>query len=287
MRAAECLRTDHSSYWLVYPTFTASMAGEKPLSNDDFRKLLMTPRPDMAPNIQAQAAAKKQKATRHPHPQKPTGAKPSGKGDAEAEAEAGYRDRAAERRMGLDSEWNGLASGMGMPQDISRLSYDESKYLGGDEEHTHLVKGLDYALLSKVRSERGAKEDQKALQGTKDGALQSKLQGPSFRTPLSRAIYDFLFGRQQVLVRVASSERFLPRRTAFVYTMAERDTAEVPTTLNRAKEDCPKPQPSLNGGVDLAVLERLAKIMAYTSLSSEWQAASYLNSIAIATFVQA
>ena len=27
----------------------------------------------------------------------------------------------------------------------------ESKYLGGDMEHTHLVKGLDYALLEKVR----------------------------------------------------------------------------------------------------------------------------------------
>ena len=26
-----------------------------------------------------------------------------------------------------------------------------SKYLGGDMEHTHLVKGLDYALLQKVR----------------------------------------------------------------------------------------------------------------------------------------
>ena len=27
----------------------------------------------------------------------------------------------------------------------------ESKFLGGDMEHTHLVKGLDYALLQKVR----------------------------------------------------------------------------------------------------------------------------------------
>ncbi len=27
---------------------------------------------------------------------------------------------------------------------------EESKFLGGDLEHTHLVKGLDYALLQKV-----------------------------------------------------------------------------------------------------------------------------------------
>lgn len=34
----------------------------------------------------------------------------------------------------------------------------QSKFLGGDMEHTHLVKGLDYALLQKVRSEIEAKE---------------------------------------------------------------------------------------------------------------------------------
>lgn len=31
---------------------------------------------------------------------------------------------------------------------------EESKYLGGDMEHTHLVKGLDYALLQKVKTKR-------------------------------------------------------------------------------------------------------------------------------------
>lgn len=29
----------------------------------------------------------------------------------------------------------------------------ESKFLGGDMEHTHLVKGLDFALLQKVSTE--------------------------------------------------------------------------------------------------------------------------------------
>ena len=31
-----------------------------------------------------------------------------------------------------------------------RRAIQESKFLGGDMEHTHLVKGLDYALLQKV-----------------------------------------------------------------------------------------------------------------------------------------
>ncbi len=34
-----------------------------------------------------------------------------------------------------------------------RQIIEESKYLGGDLEHTHLVKGLDYALLQKVKAE--------------------------------------------------------------------------------------------------------------------------------------
>lgn len=32
-----------------------------------------------------------------------------------------------------------------------RQVIQESKFLGGDMEHTHLVKGLDFALLQKVR----------------------------------------------------------------------------------------------------------------------------------------
>ena len=34
-----------------------------------------------------------------------------------------------------------------------RQMIQESKYLGGDMEHTHLVKGLDFALLQKVNIE--------------------------------------------------------------------------------------------------------------------------------------
>lgn len=35
--------------------------------------------------------------------------------------------------------------------DLNGISVEESKFLGGDVDHTHLVKGLDYALLQKVR----------------------------------------------------------------------------------------------------------------------------------------
>lgn len=34
--------------------------------------------------------------------------------------------------------------------EIRKRAIQESKFLGGDMEHTHLVKGLDFALLQKV-----------------------------------------------------------------------------------------------------------------------------------------
>lgn len=36
---------------------------------------------------------------------------------------------------------------------MASMDAETSKYLGGDVEHTHLVKGLDYALLVKIREE--------------------------------------------------------------------------------------------------------------------------------------
>lgn len=44
-----------------------------------------------------------------------------------------------------------ILQGKGLGNDIGQLTMEDSKFLGGDLEHTHLVKGLDYALLQKVR----------------------------------------------------------------------------------------------------------------------------------------
>jgi IK cytokine len=38
--------------------------------------------------------------------------------------------------------------------------YEQSKYLGGDVQHTHLVKGLDFALLKKVRTDLAKQQHQ-------------------------------------------------------------------------------------------------------------------------------
>jgi hypothetical protein len=102
--------------------------------------------------------------------------------EKEAELAKKYRDRAKERRE-MNKESDG---GTYLPEDVvsatpkpepkpqqqmynasggfnmsigdnaehrRRQAIEESKYLGGDLEHTHLVKGLDYALLQKVKAE--------------------------------------------------------------------------------------------------------------------------------------
>ncbi len=92
---------------------------------------------------------------------------------------AGYRDRALERRLEesktqVGDGSNNFGDGKSLihqqpdnddlDQDLDNdddgveemkpdVSIEQSKFLGGDEEHTHLVKGLDYALLAKMRQQ--------------------------------------------------------------------------------------------------------------------------------------
>ena len=62
--------------------------------------------------------------------------------------DSGYRDRAQERRMDANPDYD--------PQFkiAETLDAQQTQYLGGDTEHTHLVKGLDYALLRKIRKQQ-------------------------------------------------------------------------------------------------------------------------------------
>lgn len=46
---------------------------------------------------------------------------------------------------------------------------EQSKYLGGDMEHTHLVKGLDFALLNRIRSELEKEKREKQNSEDDDG----------------------------------------------------------------------------------------------------------------------
>merc|ERR1711970_1210508 len=60
-----------------------------------------------------------------------------------------------------------------------RLQIEESKYLGGDIEHTHLVKGLDYALLEKKRAEMREEDKKKEEELEKNSSEKSAVDGQS------------------------------------------------------------------------------------------------------------
>ncbi|CAF1202444.1 unnamed protein product [Adineta steineri] len=170
-----------------------------PLTNDDFRKLLMTP---AAPGS---STAQRYGATSSSTTQQKSSTTQKGEGGTEAsdkrkkkkqyyakvireekaredERAKKYRDRARERRevapnedqfdVGLTTNPNQQAPSAGNYKSVApdaqgnfdaaarrKQQIEESKFLGGDLEHTHLVKGLDYALLQKVRAEIGQDDD--------------------------------------------------------------------------------------------------------------------------------
>ncbi|RHY90280.1 hypothetical protein DYB35_003628 [Aphanomyces astaci] len=107
-----------------------------------------------------------------------------------------YRDRAAERRAGVNQDYEGtsryqiidhpspndryyivIPSGL---EDINteEMDIETSKFLGGDMKHTHLVKGLDLALLAQLKREKEKLQEQHASLVRKDPSSTSS-HGPT------------------------------------------------------------------------------------------------------------
>ncbi|SCV70373.1 BQ2448_1767 [Microbotryum intermedium] len=78
-----------------------------------------------------------------------------------------YRDRAAERRTGARGDFadaekllEDFKARVGDGDDVTKDELEEKmKYLGGDAEHTVLVKGLDMALLERMKAQQAASAD--------------------------------------------------------------------------------------------------------------------------------
>ncbi|GAA5801769.1 hypothetical protein HPULCUR_007222 [Helicostylum pulchrum] len=151
------------------------------LSQEDFRKLMATPRrPDTeSTNTQFKAPAPKSSGAifAKPHSLRKKNTfkkkKPDDEEDEDSEEEdlkSNYRDRAAERRqhttdptddsqLSTEELLQRTQIEAGEELDAKQL-YDQSKFLGGDVTHTHLVKGLDFALLRKVRTDLEKKKEE-------------------------------------------------------------------------------------------------------------------------------
>ncbi|WAQ99485.1 RED-like protein [Mya arenaria] len=157
-----------------------------------------------------------------------------------------YRDRARERRDGQHSEHD-QADTISTTADYRAVAPDaksvenlaerrkqviqESKYLGGDMEHTHLVKGLDYALLEKVRAEITTKEREEEQQmedmvdSVNPPSKEEKKEDPEehmqFKTKIGRNIFRTLFKPKEL----SRNELFMPGRMA--YTTATLTTNDI------------------------------------------------------------
>uniref|UniRef100_A0A7I4BV17 RED-like N-terminal domain-containing protein n=1 Tax=Physcomitrium patens TaxID=3218 RepID=A0A7I4BV17_PHYPA len=186
-----------------------------------------------------------------------------------------YRDRAKERREDINPDYDhtsaelGSLHALGPPgtadmrlTDAHRISIENSKFLGGDVEHTHLVKGLDFALLHKVRSEIDKEPENEDPASQRQ---QKEDQTMAFRTATAKMVYQWIC-KPQTVSKVNSM--FLPGRTAFVFDMDGEFAHDIPTTVHRSKADCPPPQETVTVGVDGTVLERIAKIMTYLRLGA-------------------
>lgn len=206
--------------------------------------------------------------------------------ERQAELDRKYRDRSKERREGK-GDYNDVEMisttadyrAVGPTAELDRTSAEkrrqviqESKFLGGDMAHTHLVKGLDYALLQKVRAEITSKEKDEEIMETltektkvadeKEVEVVKKKETvyDTIRNKNAKKIYNVLFNNQ-LPVR---NEVFLPGRLAYVFDLDDEYTeTDIPTTLIRSKADCPNIEISTAPTTNDIVINKLTQILSY------------------------
>ncbi|KAG9319496.1 hypothetical protein KVV02_004117 [Mortierella alpina] len=260
------------------------------LSQDDFRKLLATPRavPGGPGGIGGsfsgggmRALGMANRTARAPVPQTPRSSddsggshkhkhrKPSQKNPAK-DASGGtlkYRDRATERRQGVNPDYveteQILSTLEGAAADVApEVLYEQSKFLGGDREHTHLVKGLDFALLNKVRQEDVEKDPevadldtvfetvQQSAKPEMSSALVVEEEKPEMNSTLASNIYKYAI-EEAGKKPPRFNEMFIPGRTVFVFevpitskskkskagVVEDHNPFVVPTTVVRSRAD--------------------------------------------------
>ncbi|CAI9619836.1 unnamed protein product, partial [Staurois parvus] len=258
------------------------------LTNEDFRKLLMTPRstPSSAPPTKSRHHEMPREYNEDEDPAARRRKKKSYYAklrqqeiERERELAEKYRDRAKERRDGVNKDYeetelisttaNYRAVGPTAEADKSaaekrRQLIQESKFLGGDMEHTHLVKGLDFALLQKVRAEIASKEKEEEDLMEKPQKETKKDEDPEikieFKTRLGRNVYRNLFKGKAY----ERNELFLPGRMAYVVDLDDEyaDT-DIPTTLIRSKADCPTMEAQTTLTTNDIVISKLTQILSY------------------------
>lgn len=264
-----------------------------PLTNEDFRKMMMTPKVPRAGVSSTSALPERKKSVTLEDDDDPASRRKKKKiyyaklkrleEERQKELAEKYRDRARERRDGGTNDYDNsemistTADYRAVAPDAKSIEnyaerrkqvIQESKYLGGDMEHTHLVKGLDYALLEKVRAEITSKEreDEQEMEKVVTQAPKEKKEEVDpeekmqFKTKMGRNIYRTLF-KPKVSER---NELFLPGRMAYVVDLEDEFAdSDVPCTVIRSKADCPSLEATTTLTTNDIVINKLTQILSY------------------------
>ncbi|KAE9417637.1 hypothetical protein Angca_002397 [Angiostrongylus cantonensis] len=250
------------------------------LRNEDFRKLLNAPKKPVA---ETSVSGDTSHSFTHRHQAKADKKKGGGghkhkkerleHNEDEAtlkEILKNYRDRALERRLKGNDDSDEIvklaAAYRAMPGDaraisdkanLRRQAIEESKYLGGDMEHTHLVKGLDYSLLNKVRSEINKSQAEVDTVDELEIAFDQKgvdAVEKMSENKMVRGMHRILFKNELPL----RNELFGKGRMAYVVDMEDEDS-DIPTTLLRSVHDCPKAESNANINANNMLISKLTQ----------------------------
>ncbi|KAJ3357830.1 hypothetical protein HDU83_002958 [Entophlyctis luteolus] len=262
------------------------------LSQDDFRRLLATPRnpPAATPKPNQSQSKHQQQGSRRPNDfARPSPIVPSkfrkkekvSDGDDVRGTEGKFRDRARERREGANPDYIGseeiiaqLAGSDAAADSVATNSkptlYEQSKYLGGDLSHTHLVKGLDFALLKKVRADLESSSGRDS-----DVSLNPSPANTSDVNPASNSESPFKTAFAEKVVSVAlfsddgsapvQSDSFVRGRMSFCWNLGDRRGLggdSFPTIIMRSRSETKSEKiPSENSEVVISkLIELLSKI---------------------------
>ena len=224
---------------------------ETGLSNEDFRRLLETPRVSHVEN-KKDAHVRNDRMSQIPARGCNTNRKQGADSREEVEEGSLYRDRAEERRRGMAED-------------------------GIEYEEDPIVKGLDYSLLAKAREERAKAKMEKQQQQQQQTPLPSTVRHhePNLtlksRSSIAKSIDMVLMQiadkRKSANERLNNQTSSIPLRQgriSYVYKMDSNDKYEIPTikmkaSTNRESED----QKALTS-LSHSLLEEISNIMQYT-----------------------
>lgn len=128
-------------------------------------------------------------------------------------------------------------------------------------EHTHLVKGLDFALLDKVRTEISSKEQKEMDEKSIEEAIEREaIEDDKVHSILGKAVMKYILKPQWPL----KNELFAPGRMAYQIELDDEEETDVPTTMIRSKTDCPEINVSAGSqSTNDVVINKLTQIISY------------------------